>query len=272
MDKEREALARGELWSWLKKVMEQGAAIHQDYQSGKHPTYEHYSARMDAAASERADELAALTAQQEPSGVREGMLRAAEICSRLDLDFQDGKCDPSPSDCAEAITRAAEAINAEGHTRIPVYLDQCAPSATTPQPASTWDAHGNSGMRYPEESDVSGGATDCDTQPADKFVSQGEHNGGDYDMRHSAPAPQQNCGRCPGDRFGHEYDCQAPNCLPQSAEGVVVPAYIVDRAVMLLETAADHGVQARWIDGKPTPNSEMCRDTAALLAAAKEPR
>lgn len=66
MDKEREALVRGELWSWLKNVMEQGAAIHQDYQSGKHPTYEHYSARMDAAASERADELAALTAQQEP--------------------------------------------------------------------------------------------------------------------------------------------------------------------------------------------------------------
>lgn len=40
----------------------------------------------------------------------------------------------------------------------------------TPQPAATWDAHGNSGMRHPEESDVSGGATDCARQPADGVV------------------------------------------------------------------------------------------------------
>ena len=50
----------GELWSWVRSVMAQGACIQQDYASGLvHKSYEEYSARLDAAASERADEFAA---------------------------------------------------------------------------------------------------------------------------------------------------------------------------------------------------------------------
>lgn len=49
----------GELWSFLRSVMSQGADIHQDYLGGKYATYEHYSARLDAAASDRVDLLRA---------------------------------------------------------------------------------------------------------------------------------------------------------------------------------------------------------------------
>ncbi len=48
---------RGELWSWVRSVMSQGADIRCDYDSGKHKGYEAYSARLDAAASERAEEM-----------------------------------------------------------------------------------------------------------------------------------------------------------------------------------------------------------------------
>lgn len=47
----------GELWSWVRSVMSQGADIRLDYDCGAHKTYEHYSARLDAAAAERAKEL-----------------------------------------------------------------------------------------------------------------------------------------------------------------------------------------------------------------------
>lgn len=46
-------------WSMVRSILMQGAAIQQDYQAGKFATYEHYSARMDAAARERIDELSA---------------------------------------------------------------------------------------------------------------------------------------------------------------------------------------------------------------------
>lgn len=58
-------VADGELWSFLKSVMSQGAAIQQDYAAGNHPTYEHYARRMDIAASERVDELRRLLAPKE---------------------------------------------------------------------------------------------------------------------------------------------------------------------------------------------------------------
>jgi hypothetical protein len=48
----------GKLWSFLRKVLSQGAAIHQDNPD----RYEIYSARLDAAAAERADELLAMLA------------------------------------------------------------------------------------------------------------------------------------------------------------------------------------------------------------------
>lgn len=52
----------GEAWSWIRRVMSQGADIKVDYDNGKYKCYEEYSARLDAAAAERAKELPALLA------------------------------------------------------------------------------------------------------------------------------------------------------------------------------------------------------------------
>lgn len=60
-------LTDGELWSWVRRVMTQGSDIRCDYDSGFHKGYEAYSARLDAAAAERADELMArITAAPTP--------------------------------------------------------------------------------------------------------------------------------------------------------------------------------------------------------------
>ena len=50
-----EAIDQGEVWSLFRRIIEQGGAIQQDYAAGKYPSYEHYSARLDEAARERAD-------------------------------------------------------------------------------------------------------------------------------------------------------------------------------------------------------------------------
>jgi len=52
-----EPMTEGELWSFLRSVMSQGADIRCDYEAGRHQGYEAYSARLDAAASERAEQL-----------------------------------------------------------------------------------------------------------------------------------------------------------------------------------------------------------------------
>ena len=54
-----EAMTEGELWSWVRSVMSQGADIRTDYDMGVHKGYEAYSARLDMAAAERADQLLA---------------------------------------------------------------------------------------------------------------------------------------------------------------------------------------------------------------------
>ncbi len=56
---------RGELWSLLRDVLSQGSAIGDDYRNGVYAGYESYSARLDAAARERADQLAAMLAARE---------------------------------------------------------------------------------------------------------------------------------------------------------------------------------------------------------------
>jgi hypothetical protein len=48
---------KGELWSFLRLCIDQGTAIQQDYAAGKYKCYEEFSARLDGAARERADEL-----------------------------------------------------------------------------------------------------------------------------------------------------------------------------------------------------------------------
>ena len=52
-------MTEGELWSWVRSVMSQGADIRCDYDQGVHKGYEAYSARLDVAAIERAEELLA---------------------------------------------------------------------------------------------------------------------------------------------------------------------------------------------------------------------
>jgi hypothetical protein len=54
-----DAQIEGELWSWVRSVMCQGADIRVDYDMGNHKGYEAYSARLDAASAERAQELMA---------------------------------------------------------------------------------------------------------------------------------------------------------------------------------------------------------------------
>ena len=55
------AMTDGELRSWVRSVMAQGACILQDYQTGLvHKSYGAYSAGLDAAAARRSEELSAL--------------------------------------------------------------------------------------------------------------------------------------------------------------------------------------------------------------------
>lgn len=46
-------------WTFLRTVLERGAAIQQDYLAGRFDSYEQYAQRLDAAARELADGLAA---------------------------------------------------------------------------------------------------------------------------------------------------------------------------------------------------------------------
>lgn len=49
-----QGMDRGELWSYFRKLLSQGSDIWIDHQK---KSYEEYSARLDAAARERADEF-----------------------------------------------------------------------------------------------------------------------------------------------------------------------------------------------------------------------
>ena len=54
-----EVLDKGKLWSFLRTVLSQGGDIQLDYNAGKYHSYEEYSARLDGAARERADQFLA---------------------------------------------------------------------------------------------------------------------------------------------------------------------------------------------------------------------
>lgn len=62
----RGLLEPGELWSFFRLLLEQGGAIQQDYNAGRFPSYEHYSARLDQAARERVDKFLQPPQPQEP--------------------------------------------------------------------------------------------------------------------------------------------------------------------------------------------------------------
>lgn len=54
---EAQGLRRQSMWSFLGNVLQQGAAIQQDYAAGNFANYEAYAQRMDAAAREREDQI-----------------------------------------------------------------------------------------------------------------------------------------------------------------------------------------------------------------------
>lgn len=56
----RNALIGGGMWSFCRKLLSQGGDIQMDYNAGKYHSYEEYSARLDAAARERVEELRAV--------------------------------------------------------------------------------------------------------------------------------------------------------------------------------------------------------------------
>lgn len=64
----QEAGADGLLWQFMRSVLAQGTDIYKDYVAGSHKTYEAYSARLDAAAHERVEELARRTPPRVPEG------------------------------------------------------------------------------------------------------------------------------------------------------------------------------------------------------------
>lgn len=61
-----EALNRGEVWSFMRRVLSQGGDIQLDYNAGKYKCHEEYSARLDAAARERADQFVKEAQEQRP--------------------------------------------------------------------------------------------------------------------------------------------------------------------------------------------------------------
>lgn len=82
------ALDEGRLWSFCRRLLDQGGAISQDYYSGKYDRYEEYSARLDEAARERGEELSAmLSAAPKPDkpaeGVQEGVKSLERECDAL---------------------------------------------------------------------------------------------------------------------------------------------------------------------------------------------
>ncbi len=82
----------GELWSFLRSVMSQGSDIRADYDSGKWPNYEAYSARLDAAAAERADQLAKKLGLSEIVDLR----KDSERLQWLIDNYEDAELKPGP--------------------------------------------------------------------------------------------------------------------------------------------------------------------------------
>ena len=75
----------GKLWSFLRSVLSQGGCIWADYQKS---SSELYSARLDAAAAERATELRAMLAAADPR--EQALDRMAENAQELGL-YDEGK-------------------------------------------------------------------------------------------------------------------------------------------------------------------------------------
>ncbi len=92
-----ERLTEGGMWSFLRSVMSQGVDIRMDYEQGTHAGYEAYSARLDAAAAERAQGLhaeflayAAAREAAERERVRGVLRRVIDAYDRHQDNLNDG--------------------------------------------------------------------------------------------------------------------------------------------------------------------------------------
>lgn len=86
MTSEQVERANGEIWSAIRTLLEQGAAIQQDYAAGKYEGYEHYSARLDEAARERVEwlkERASLLPQLDEAVT----IRRRKTCTLCEKDY-----------------------------------------------------------------------------------------------------------------------------------------------------------------------------------------
>ena len=86
------AMTEGELWSWTRSVMCQGADIRVDYDMGNHKGYEAYSARLDAAAAERSSAMWArletyAAAREQAARVQERETQAADSAEWQSIVF-----------------------------------------------------------------------------------------------------------------------------------------------------------------------------------------
>lgn len=76
-------------WSFMRSVLEQGASIHQDYLAGRHPTYEHYAARLDEAAREREAALSRSTVLEEAAKIVKRWAYVKEMCYSQEMNERD---------------------------------------------------------------------------------------------------------------------------------------------------------------------------------------
>lgn len=110
------------------------------------------------------------------SGVREGMLRAAEICDAQMIQA-DSRHNHGVAACRNAITRAADQVNAEGQ------------ASNVPSQLSGKGDGTPSGSKKETILNDSAPAHSAPPSARQPVARQGEHNGGDYDMKHSASQP-----------------------------------------------------------------------------------
>ena len=112
-------MTEGELWSWTRSVMCQGADIRVDYDMGNHKGYEAYSARLDAASAERSSamwaRLETYAAAREAAAVAAERERCAKVCEDISDEYQrsEGRKYPElKSDAESGASKCAAAIRA----------------------------------------------------------------------------------------------------------------------------------------------------------------
>ena len=110
----------GKVWSFCRKLIEQGRAIQQDDAAGKYPTYEHLAARVDDAARERAAEFVGTYAHP----------------ATRDAERQEEAHPTSPAVTAEALAWVRSHAEANTHPTIRARAAEILAALTAPQDAT----------------------------------------------------------------------------------------------------------------------------------------